>query len=59
MMFPFPIQLIIPIEHYSPHALAKPYANSATPGFVCVDGVGYWVLMLRRYKLLRTDAVMQ
>jgi len=31
MMFPFPIQLIISIEHYSPHAIAKPYPNSATP----------------------------
>jgi len=31
MMFPFPIQLIISIEHYSPHAIAKPYPYSATP----------------------------
>ncbi|MEG4500930.1 hypothetical protein QUB05_27850, partial [Microcoleus sp. F10-C6] len=25
------IQLIIPIEHYSPHGIAKSYPNSATP----------------------------
>ena len=31
MMFAFHIQLIIPSEHYSPHAIAKPYPNSATP----------------------------
>jgi hypothetical protein len=31
MMFPFHIQLIIPSEHYSPHAIAKPYPHSATP----------------------------
>src|SRR4028119_1515170 len=31
MMFAFHIQLIIPSEHYSPHAIAKPYPHSATP----------------------------